>query len=200
MKRTPVTVARPSRTPTGFLAPPRLTTRMLPAPTSPARESARPGRIGALKPSPRAATTSPGDVATVPEPTRDAREAFPRQSGGASVDEDPTTGSVRSVSRTDGLLTGPSNVDDATIALDYVRSRSTLFGIDDADLASLSLAARYTSPNAVTHLTWQQTSRGLKSYDGLLTVNVARDGRVVNVTGSLVHGLDPGSTSCSRAT
>ena len=140
------------------------------------------------------------DVATVPEPTRDAREAFPRQSGGASVDEDPTTGSVRSVSRTDGLLTGPSTLDDATIALDYVRSRSTLFGVDDADLASLSLAARYTSPNGVTHLTWQQTSRGLKSYDGLLTVNVARDGSVVNVTGSLVHGLDPGSTSCSRAT
>ena len=135
------------------------------------------------------------DVATVPESTQDARDAFPRQSGGATVDDDPTTGAVRSVSSTDGLLTGASTLDDATIGLDYVRNHLTLFGIDDTDLASLSLAARYTSPNGVTHVTWRQTSHGLDSYDGLLTANVARDGSVVNVTGSLVHGLDPGTTT-----
>ena len=135
------------------------------------------------------------DVASVPQRTRDARESFAKQSGGATVDADRKTGSLRSVGRTDGLLTGPSGRDEAIIALDYVRDHAALFGIDGTDLASLSQAARYTSPNGVTHITWQQTSRGLDSYDGLLTVNVARDGRIANVTGSLVHDLDVGSTS-----
>jgi subtilisin-like proprotein convertase family protein len=135
------------------------------------------------------------DVASVPARTRDARESFARRSGGATVDADRKTGSVRSVGRTDGLLTGPSSRDEAVIALDYVRDQAALFGIDGTDLASLSQAARYTSPNGVTHISWQQTSRGLDSYDGLLTVNVARDGRVVNVTGSLVHDLDVSSAT-----
>ena len=116
------------------------------------------------------------DVASVSQRTSDARESFARQSGGASVDADRRTGAVRSVGRTDDLLTDPTAGDKETIALDYVRDNATLFGIDGTDLASLSLAARYTSPNGVTHITWQQTSRGLDSYDGLLTVNVARDG------------------------
>jgi hypothetical protein len=134
------------------------------------------------------------DVAGVTARTRDARSAFRRRTA-ATVDVDRRSGGVRSLARPAGLLTAPASGDAATVALTYVRDRMELFGIDAHDVDALRLAARYTSPNGVTHLTWQQTSRGLDAFDSLLTVNVARDGRIVNVTGSLVHDLDvPSST------
>ncbi len=135
------------------------------------------------------------DVAKVAQRTQDARDAFQKRAGGAAVDADRTGGAIRSLGRTDALLSAPARGDAASIALDFVRDRTELFGVDGADLAALRLAARYTSPNGVTHLTWQQTSRGLDSYDSLLTVNVAKDGRIVNVTGSLVHDLDVATTT-----
>jgi subtilisin-like proprotein convertase family protein len=135
------------------------------------------------------------DVAKVSQRTQDARASFERRAGGANVDADRAGGGIRVLAKTDGLLTAASTGDAARIALDFARDRTELFGIDAADLAALRLAARYTSPNGVTHLTWQQTSRGLDSYDSLLTVNVAGDGRIVNVTGSLVHDLDIATTT-----
>jgi subtilisin-like proprotein convertase family protein len=135
------------------------------------------------------------DIAKVAERTQDARESFQKRTGATSVDTDRASGAIRSIGRTDALLTGPARGDAADIGLTYVRDRTELFGLDDADLASLRLAARYASPNGVTHVTWRQTSRGLDSYDNLLTVNIAGDGRVVDVTGSLVHDLDVPTTT-----
>ncbi len=135
------------------------------------------------------------DVAKVAQHTRDARDAAAKRTSGVTVGVDRTGGGIRSLSRTDDLLSAPATGDAESIAMDYVRDRTELFGLDSADLAQLRLAARYTSPNGVTHLTWRQTTRGLDSYDNLLTVNVAKDGRIVNVTGSLVHDLALATTA-----
>ena len=58
------------------------------------------------------------------------------------------TGGLRTVGRTDGLLTGPSSADPATVALDYVRAHADAFGLDGADLATLEPANRTSRPTA----------------------------------------------------
>jgi subtilisin-like proprotein convertase family protein len=105
------------------------------------------------------------------------------------VSSDAVNGGIRSLGASDGLLTDANDVGAQTAALDYVSGHLNVFGLDESDLSALQLAAHYTSPDGVTHLTWQQTDRGISSYDTFLSVNVAADGSIVNVTGSPVHDL-----------
>jgi subtilisin-like proprotein convertase family protein len=136
-----------------------------------------------------------GDRAAIPATTADAREALAKRLGAqATVSADPVTGGLRSVGRTDGLLTGPSTADPATIALDYVRAHADAFGLDATDLAALKPLARATSPDGVTHLTFGQLDGGIGAYDSALTANVTADGRLVNAGGAPVHDLHVPST------
>jgi subtilisin-like proprotein convertase family protein len=135
------------------------------------------------------------DRATVPAATADAREALAKGLGAqGTVSADPVTGGLRSVVRTDGFLTAPSAADPATVALAYARDHAAAFGLDAADLASLQLADRTTSPDGVTHLTFQQRDGGVPAYDSALTAAVAPDGRVLTAGGAPVHDLQPPGT------
>ena len=132
-----------------------------------------------------------GGEAAVPAKTEAARSRLENRLGGeGDVETDLASGGVRSIARTDGFLTPPANGDEAAVALAYVRDRPDVFGLDAADLRSLRLVARYRGPDGVTHLTWQQTSRGIVAYDSTLSVNLTADGRVLNVTGAPAHNLD----------
>jgi subtilisin-like proprotein convertase family protein len=111
------------------------------------------------------------------------------------VSSDAVNGGIRSLGASDGLLTDANDDGAQAVALDYVSSHLKVFGLDESDLSALQLAARYTSPDGVTHLTWQQTDRGIPSYDTFLSVNVAADGSIVNVTGSPVHDLSVDSAA-----
>jgi len=136
-----------------------------------------------------------GDRADIPAVTADAREALAKRLGAqAIIAADPVTGGLRSVGRTDGLLTGPSTADAATVALDYVRSHADAFGLDGADLAMLQATNRSVSPDGVTHLTFGQLDGGIGAYDSALTANVTADGRLINAGGAPVHDLDVPST------
>jgi len=136
-----------------------------------------------------------GDRAAVPAATADAREALTKRLGAeAIVAADPVTGGLRSVGRTDGLLTGPSAADPATIALSYVRAHADAFGLDGADLATLAPVSRSVSPDGVTHLTFDQRDGGIGAYDSALTANVTADGRLINAGGAPVHDLQAPST------
>jgi hypothetical protein len=136
-----------------------------------------------------------GDRATVPAATADAREALAKRLGAeATIAADPVTGGLRSVGRTDGLLTGPSSADPATVALDFVRAHADAFGLDGADLATLKPTGRSVSPDGVTHLTFNQLDDGISSYDSALTANVTADGRLVNTGGAPIHDLQVPST------
>ena len=64
--------------------------------------------------------------------------------------------------------------DPADVALGYVRSERAAFGLAQSDLEALRLAARHTSHDGVTHLTWLQTSRGVAAYDGSPSAHVTR--------------------------
>ena len=136
-----------------------------------------------------------GDRADIPAATADAREALAKRLGAeAIVAADPVTGGLRSVGRTDGLLTGPSTADPATVALDYVRAHADAFGLDGADLATLQPVNRSVSPDGVTHLTFGQLDGGIGAYDSALTANVTADGRLINAGGAPVHDLQVPST------
>jgi subtilisin-like proprotein convertase family protein len=105
------------------------------------------------------------------------------------ADVDAGSGGVAFIGRTDGYLTAPSDAPATRIALDYVRAHQAAFGLDDSDLASLSAPDAYTSIDHVTHITWQQSSDGISSYDTYLAANLTRDGRLINLSGGPVGDL-----------
>ncbi len=136
-----------------------------------------------------------GERTAIPAATADAREALAKRLGAEAIlAADPVTGGLRSVGRTDGLLTGPSSADPATVALDYVRAHADAFGLDSADLATLKPVTRAVSPDGVTHLTFGQLDGGIGAYDSALTANVTADGRLINAGGAPVHDLQVPST------
>jgi hypothetical protein len=95
------------------------------------------GRTGA----PRAAQKvafQPTRVA--PELRRERRRAARRLGRGARIATERGTGGVRFAGKLDGFLTGPHGGDAADIALDYVRRRPGIFGLDRRELAQLKLA------------------------------------------------------------
>jgi hypothetical protein len=127
---------------------------------------------------------------SAPPTTREARTELRTALGRQGVlDIDPRTGTPRALERLDGTLTAPRRGNPRTIALDYVRSREAAIGLDASDLQQLQPAGSTTSPDGVTHLRWRQSWDGIPAFDNELRVNVARDGRVVNVLGSPQHGL-----------
>ncbi|HEY4098432.1 MAG TPA: M36 family metallopeptidase [Baekduia sp.] len=136
-----------------------------------------------------------GEQADVPAATTTARRTLRRDLGPqAAFADDPVTGGLRSVGRTDGFLTGRSSSDPETIGLGYVRAHAAAFGLDAGDLAQLQPATRSTSPDGITHLTWRQLDNGVPAYDSALFANVAADGRLINVGGSPTHDLAPPAT------
>jgi subtilisin-like proprotein convertase family protein len=136
-----------------------------------------------------------GDRAAVGPTTADARAALAKRLGAqATVAADPVTGGLRSVVRTDGFLTGPTTADPAAIALGFARDHADAFGLDGGDLATLTPATRTTSPDGVTHLTFQQRDGGVAAYDSALSASVTADGRLISAGGAPVHDLAPPST------
>lgn len=132
--------------------------------------------------------TADGGPATLA--ARRARAALERSLGDEGiVSTDRTTGGARLVARTDGFLTGRRAAAPATVALDFVRARPDVFGLDPDDLERLRLTSRARSPAGLTHLAYIQTYRGVASYDNVLLANVGRDGRLLNVGGAAVSDL-----------
>jgi Zn-dependent metalloprotease len=115
----------------------------------------------------------------------------------AVVDVDAATGTPRVLARLDGTLTGRSSASPRAIADSYVRSHLSDLGLTSADLDTLSAPAATTSPGGVTEVRWAQSVDGIPSADSDLRVNVAGDGRVINVLGSPAHALDLDSTTPS---
>ena len=137
-----------------------------------------------------------GERARVSAATRAARDDYRSRLGiEAAVANEPSTGGLRAAGRTDALLTGPQSGDPAEIALAYVRDHLDAFALAPADLDELDLAARYRSPDGVTHLTWQQRVSGIPAYDSVLYANVTRDGRLVNAGGGAAADLAPNRTA-----
>jgi hypothetical protein len=134
----------------------------------------------------RIQTTAPAAPAHV----RAARAGFLRGLGPSGfLSLDRVDGGVRFMGRTDGYLSGPAAGTPREVALRWAREHVDVLGIEEADVRSLRLASEYTGPLGVTRLIFEQTYRGIPAFDDGLRINVARDGRIVNVGGSPKAGV-----------
>jgi len=123
--------------------------------------------------------------AQVPAQVRRARQAMLEALGPQGfLSVDRVSGGVRFMGRSDGYLSGPAAGGARAVALRWVRDHLDVLGLEPADLDGLRVASRYRAPNGVTRLIFQQRFRGVPAFDNALRVNVARDGRIVNVGGA----------------
>lgn len=101
---------------------------------------------------------------------------------------DPLTATPRNVAKINGFLTGPSRTPAASIALDYIRGRSDVFRLTAADIANLTLRKDYVDIGGTHHLSFTQSVAGIPAFGNGLKANVTKDGKLVNITGSVAPG------------
>jgi hypothetical protein len=108
------------------------------------------------------------------------------------VDLDRMSGTPRLVARLDGYLTPASGKPAEAVALDYVRAHPELFGLTQAEVASLELMRSWRT-DEYSHLVFAQTVGGIPAVDSGIVANVTADGRLINIGGSPLPGLQPDS-------
>ena len=87
-------------------------------------------------------------------------------------------------------LSGPRAGEPLDIALDFLHENTQMLGVTAADAADLVVTDQYISQHTgVTHIYFQQQYQGIRVYNGLVNVNVAADGSVVNVGNRLVPNV-----------
>ena len=88
-------------------------------------------------------------------------------------------------------LTGPQTGSARELALAYLGQQGQRLGVTDRNLPSLVVIREYTSQhNGVTHVYLRQHLDGLEVAGADVSVNVARDGSIINVGGAVVSNLD----------
>ncbi len=100
-----------------------------------------------------------------------------------AVEIDSVTGATRKMQDYGGFLTPPDTARDAAVVgRSWVAGHANLLGLDAADLvgARESSLLRHEA-SGTTNLILQQTHAGLEVYNGLLHVNLDRQGRIVSV-------------------
>ena len=130
----------------------------------------------------RTAATVPADLAAA---RRDERARLGRF---GLLQVAPRSGAVRAFGRLDALLTAESARPAADVALDYVRARPAIFGLDGADLSNLKIVRQYAAAG-IEQVRWAQTYRGIQAIDTSLTANLTATGRLINVVGEPRHRL-----------
>lgn len=103
---------------------------------------------------------------------------------------DPLTGATRTLWNRVGYLTNPDARAARAVADDYVTSHLDLLGLAGADVAERELVDLvYSRVTGATHVYYRQRVAGVPVYNGLLQVNVNRDGRIISVNNGFVPDL-----------
>jgi extracellular elastinolytic metalloproteinase len=116
----------------------------------------------------------------------------------AVVDMDGLTGTPRMIARLDGYLTGPSHASAAAITLRYVRSHLAALGLTRSDLATFYPTRQWTDISGIRHVSWTQWAGGYELFGNGLQANVTRNGRLLSLSGSPVHGLTAPTVSTPK--
>ena len=156
-----------------------------------AANAAQPGTVkNASASSGRGVPAAPANVVAA----RRAQHAGMGRLGVLQIDR--RTGGVRAFGRLDGLLTGESTRPATDIALDYVRARPEIFGLDDDDVAAMQIVRRYRAAG-IEQVRWAQRYEGITAIDTSLTANLTATGRIINLVGAPRHDLSVRSTTPS---
>ena len=108
---------------------------------------------------------------------------------GLKLDEDPYLGTPRWLASTQALLTGPITGDfrPLDVLRGFVEQSPALFEISSAELDRARIAREFrTRHNGVTHLTLQQQLGGVDLFGCELRANLTRDGRLINISSTLL--------------
>ncbi len=105
------------------------------------------------------------------------------------VDMDPLTGTPRQVARLDGFLTGPSKKPALQVARNYLKAHADLFGVDPA---TLKLRRDYVDVAGTHHLSFLQQVGSVPVFGNGIRADVARDGSLIQMTGSPVRQMPAG--------
>ncbi len=155
----------------------------------PVRHAALGGRDGVFD-SRRVSSAAASSAAVPSARVLNARVQLSRQLGNQGIMAiDPLTHTPRMVAKLDGFLTGTSAHSARSIALSFVRANLTAFGLTPKDLTTLRFDRDYVDIDGGHHVSWVQGSGSLIEFDNGLKANVTADGRLINVSGSPVHGL-----------
>ena len=106
---------------------------------------------------------------------------------------EPASGALRTPTRREGFLTGPTAAAPARVALRFVQRHSAALGLHASDLRGLELHDRH-SAGGTTYLSWTQSYRGIPSVDGGLRAAVTSDGRLLALPRVPVPDQAPAST------
>jgi subtilisin-like proprotein convertase family protein len=104
-------------------------------------------------------------------------------------------GATTVVGRTDGFLTAPSGRSAQEVARAFLRGNAEALGLATSDVADLAVTDAYTSGIGTRHLTFDQVVDGVAVYGGQVMANVDAKGRLINVSGEPVSGLDLDTTT-----
>jgi hypothetical protein len=102
----------------------------------------------------------------------------------AVVQTDPVNGTLRTIQRLNGTLTGAGGGSAQDRAWSYVTDHATAIGLDSADLATFSPQPPLLGTGGLVVERFAQSVDGIPTLDNVLKVGVDGDGRVLNVTGS----------------
>lgn len=85
------------------------------------------------------------------------------------------------------FLTGPQSGRPEDIAWSYLRSNKSAWNLTDDDLADVVTTDQYTDEyNGVTHIYLRQRFNGIEVNQANISINIARDGSVINVGNDFV--------------
>src|SRR5688572_29232669 len=87
-------------------------------------------------------------------------------------------------------LTGANKGQPLDIALGFIKQSRQKFGLAESDLLDLKVTDQYTSKhNGGTHIYLRQQIAGIEVVGAVMSSNVARDGKIINLNSSFVRGL-----------
>lgn len=94
------------------------------------------------------------------------------------------------------FLTAPSSEKRADILKDFIRENSSLFGIDEIQLAKLKKTADYTNPNGVlSFVQFEQEVGGIPIFRGEVKAGFTKNNEMIRVINNLAPNVDEASVS-----
>jgi extracellular elastinolytic metalloproteinase len=103
---------------------------------------------------------------------------------------DPATGTPAHLAVDGGFLTGPSSRAPEAIVRSYLRRNVEALGLTVDDLSTFRLRKDQTDSAGVTHLAFEQVSRGIPVFGNGLEAHLTSDGELISLQGAPVPGLD----------
>jgi len=143
----------------------------------------------------KAAPLAAQRLATAAKPASAARKLRDALGIQGIVDLDNATGTPRRVAKLDGFLTAASRKKPETIARDYLKAHSDVFGLSAAAVDALKLRQNYVDVEKTNHLSFQQVVGGVAVFGNGVKVHITKNGRIVSIDGSPIASLpsSPGS-------